>query len=429
MILTALKWIIRLVFGAAITFGMVACTQLGLNYASLETDNKAAGWPPLDTAQLQTDREAILKNLETHVFGPMPAGIDSRIISRRVVDANYAGGAGTLEEVLIAVGSFEEERRFNLAIAIPNGASGPVPVIVNQTFCTNRVTFQTNDLSPSLSPVMMCGDDGESEGGLATTAMTNIFGRYIASPPIERILGRGYALANFYPSELIADSDTVARDDLRTFPAGMRGRPTGAVAAWASGFVAAIDVLDADPRFNPAQTAVLGHSRHAKSALAAGAFEPRIEIVIAHQAGTGGSALSRQKAGETVGNIMGTEPTLLGGAYPHWFDPAYAEFDKDGLFTTPTDMHMLIALNAPKKVLLGNGRRDVWSDPNGSFRAAQSADPAWEALGMDGLDQDGMRDMELSADLVFYMRGGGHGIVKEDWDTFLDFLDAAISAQ
>ena len=427
MIFGFFKWTARLILGIGVTIGMVACTQLGLNYASLETDNKPAAWPPLDVQLLQKDRDSLLRGLETHVFGPVPQGVPSRVIQRRVVDENYANGTGVLEEVLIGIGEYDEERRFNLAIAIPKNASGPVPVIINQTFCPNRITFRSNDLSPNLSSVGMCGDDGESSGGLMGSAMTNVFGRYIASPPTERILDRGYALASFYASEIVADNETLARSSLKRFPEGDRGRSTGAVAAWASGFSAAIDVLDADTRFDRKRTAILGHSRHAKSALVAGAYEPRIEAVIAHQAGTGGSALSRNKQGETVGNIMGTESTLLGNSYPHWFDPAYAKFDADGIYTTPTDMHLLIALSAPKKVLLGNGRRDVWSDPNGSYRAAVAADPAWEALGMRGLAQDGMNDRTPEGELVFYMRPGGHGIVKEDWTTFLAFLDAEMA--
>jgi hypothetical protein len=341
------------------------------------------------------------------------------VIQRRIVDENYANGTGILEEILIGIGEFGEERRFNLAIAIPKNASGPVPVIINQTFCPNRITFRSNDLSPNLSSVGMCGDDGESSGGMMGGVITNVFGRYIASPPTERILSRGYALASFYASEIVADSTNIAQSSLKRFPEGGRGRASGTIAAWTSGYVAAIDILDADARFDQNRTAILGHSRHGKSALVAGAFEPRIEAVIAHQAGTGGSALSRNKSGESVASIA--------KKYPHWFAPSYADFDADGVYTTPTDMHLLIALNAPKKVLLGNGRRDVWSDPNGSYRAALAADPAWKALGLRGLAQDGMRDRTIDGDLVFYMRQGGHGIVKEDWTTFLAFLDAEMA--
>jgi len=48
----------------------------------------------------------------------------------------------------------------------------------------------------------------------------------------------------------------------------------------------------------------------------------------------------------------------------------------------------LLALRAPRPVMLGNARHDVWSDPNGTFRATQAASPAWSALGKVGLSQE-----------------------------------------
>ncbi len=420
MFIQILKWFVRIVLIAVIATGMVACTQLGLNYASLEVDGKPLAWPALDQpnlAALGDNRETALRALEDHVFGPIPRGLSSRIVSHRVVDPVYADGAGTLEEFTIAFGDGVDERQFNLAVAFPNRVSTPGALIINQTFCPNRISFQTNALSPARGYVGMCGDDAEARGWRGYV-VTRIFGRYIAAPPVQRILNRGYAIASIYGSDIVPDAAVPARISLARFPSGARGRPTGTIAAWAAGYAAALDVLERDARIDASRTAVMGHSRYAKAALVAGASEPRIEAVIAHQAGTGGSALSRNKPGESVAYITRT--------YPHWFAPAYADFDAGGANTTPTDMHMLIALNAPKKVLLGNGRRDVWSDPNGSYRAALAADAAWKARAKTGLDQSGMRDLNLSADLVFYMRTGGHAIIKRDWDTFLDFLDVAM---
>ncbi len=422
MLIQGFKWFVRILMAGVIAAVMVSCTQLGLNYSSLEIDGKPAAYPALEgdlLASLSGDRSPALSALEDHIFGPVPEGITARVVAHRVVDAAYANGAGTLEEITFAFGPADDEHRFNLAVAFPNNVSGPVPLIINQTFCPNRVTFGTNQLSPMLSQVTGCGDDAEASG-IGVSLITGIFGRYIGTPPNQRVLERGYAMASFYASEIVPDAGKPGRDALATFPEGTRGRPSGAVAAWTLGYVAALDVLEADARIDAGRTAVIGHSRHAKSALVAGTFEHRIEAVIAHQAGTGGTALSRNKPGESVAYITKN--------YPHWFTPAYAAFDKDGPNTTPTDLHMLIALNAPKKVLLGNGRRDVWSDPNGSYRATLSADAAWKAICGCGMAQSGMKDLNLAADLIFYMRSGGHGIIKQDWDTFLDFLDTTMPA-
>jgi hypothetical protein len=199
------------------------------------------------------------------------------------------------------------------------------------------------------------------------------------------------------------------------FPHGPRGEITGAVSGWAAGFSAAIDILEEDPRTDPARTAIMGHSRSGKSALVAGTYDRRIDAIIAHQAGTGGTALSRDKPGETVEGMVKN--------YPHWFDPAYQIFDAEGPNTTPVDMHALIALNAPTPLLIGNGRRDVWSDPNGSWRATLEAAPIYAAAGTGGLQQENMQDAPVEADLVFWMRPGGHSITQRDWDFWLDWLD------
>ena len=51
------KWSIRLMLAVIVIAGMSACTMLGFNYASLETDNKPAPSPAL-TLPFDDDRDA-----------------------------------------------------------------------------------------------------------------------------------------------------------------------------------------------------------------------------------------------------------------------------------------------------------------------------------------------------------------------------------
>lgn len=415
ILLTGLAWTGRLFVGLVLLVAMSNCTRLGLNYASLSIEGKPDAWPPIagDPQGFLAERAQWQERLETHVFGPFPEGLDAELVSRNVLDTAYLDGTGTLEEYVIEISGSGKARRFTLGIAWPQ-TDGPVPVIINQSFCGNQTAFQYPAMSPPLRDGVsdFCGAGEES---VTSRIARLIFGRYIASPPMERVLSRGYAYASFYTSELIPDSARAARRVMPDFPHGARGEITGAVAGWAAGFSAAIDVLEDDPRIDPARTAIMGHSRSGKSALVAGVYDRRIDAIVAHQAGTGGTALSRNKPGETVAEMV--------ESYPHWFDPAYAEYDAEGPNTTPVDMHALIALNAPTPLLIGNGRRDVWSDPNGSWRATLEAAPIYEAAGTRGLEQDSMRDTDLSSDLVFWMRPGGHSITARDWDAWLDWLD------
>lgn len=90
----------------------------------------------------------------------------------------------------------------------------------------------------------------------------------------------------------------------------------------------------------------------------------------------------------------------------------------------PIDQHALIALIAPRPIFLGNARRDVWSDPNGAFRAVQGASPVYKLYNKQGLNKDKLKPFNPDSDISFYIRPGTHGVVKEDWPAFLDFLDA-----
>jgi len=418
--------IIRTVFMLPI-LGFIAivassCTQLGLNYASLEVDNKIAGLPALEVGSKEDwetrQAPALRALLEEHVYGPVPVGVASRVVSRRIVDDRYKGGRGLLEEFLVELGEGERAVQFHLALATPKNQVGPGPLIIGQTFCDNRGVFQHAGLSGPLRG-RDCGM-AENRSMLGRFFMF-IFGDYINKAPMEDYLERGYAYANFFAPEIIPDDAASAAKMLPAFPAGADGRrPDGAVAAWAAGYFAALDLLETDPRIDPDRTAVFGHSRHGKSALVAGGWDTRIELIISHQSGTGGASLSRQKAGETVDQIINGTRFLFNkvAGYPHWFTPKFADYagNEDAL---PIDQH---------GVLLGNGRRDVWSDPNGAYRGAQGASPVWEAYGDVGLNQDGMQDYNPQAGISYHLRPGGHGITRSDVDAFLAFLDASFLA-
>lgn len=424
--------IIRTVFTLPI-LGLIAiiassCTQLGLNYASLETNNKPAATPALK-ARSQTawenDQAPVLRALlEDHVFGPVPIGVSSRIVSRRIVDARYKSGRGVLEEFLIELGQGRERVQFHLALATPTTPTGPSPLIIGQTFCDNRGVFE----HAGLSAPMRGRDCGMAENrSVLGMAFMFIFGDYITKAPMEDYLERGYAYANFFAPGIVPDDIASAAQYLPVFPASADGRrPDGTVAAWAAGYFAALDLLENDDRIDPSRTAVFGHSRHGKSALVAGAWDNRIELVISHQSGTGGASLSRAKPGETVKQITKGYLQFFSqtSGYPHWFTPKFGDY-ADNEDALPIDQHALLALIAPRRVLLGNGRRDVWSDPNGAYRAAQGASPAWAAFGETGLDQDGMLDANPRAGITYHLRPGGHGITRADVDAFLAFLDAS----
>ncbi|MEH6693786.1 MAG: hypothetical protein V7675_02030 [Hyphomonas sp.] len=390
---------------------MSNCTMLGMNYASLETSNKPQPQPSLDVPAITGNaakRDALKQAFEDTLYGPWPTGMPIAFSAWRIVEPDYLDGRGTLEEAEVTVGSGEGARLFHLVVAFPK-ADRPAPVVVGQTFSSNCSVFPGE---PVTATDMTACTGSEMDGAMGTLA-TQIFGRYIAVAPVARYFDAGLAYASFYASELVPDRN----GDAQAVMANLGGatNPTSALMAWAYGFTAALDVLEADPRIDKSRMAVMGHSRHGKSALIAGVWDRRVAAVIAHQSGFAGAALSRSETGEGL--------VRMAESYPHWLSPNVLAYLAD-LSSLPVDQHELLALLAPTPVLLGNGRRDVWSDPNSTYRAAEAASAVYKAEAASGLTGDGMQSFDPAADLAYWLRPGGHSIVPKDIDAFTAFLAA-----
>ena len=408
MIWQTLKWAIRVVLFAIILGGMWGCTMLGLNYASLDTENKPVPRPDIT---LPFDAESTRATLEEELYGPWPGGLPVRASAARVVDANYLDGRGTLEEITLTIGDGEGARSFPVVIAIPNQASErSVPLLISQTFSDNCSVFPNDPVTEFGGAIC----DGTNMTGAVGFIATNIFGTYIAYAPIERYFDAGLAYASFPGWSFVPDSDAAAQLVMADLTPGPK--PTSALMSWAYAFHAAAGVFAEDPRIDAASIAAMGHSRYGKSALIASGWSDRIAGAIAHQSGFGGGSSSRSKTGETL--------QRMAKSYPHWLRPGLGEDLENGLDLT-LDQHFLLALSAPKPIFLGNGRRDVWSDPNSSFVLAQAADAVYEANGSEGLpDGQGMRDFDPAADISYWLRAGGHSVVSEDIDAFTAFMNA-----
>lgn len=404
------------VFGALVLLLVVGATSACV--VMLPVTASAPGGPAAqpalayaDRTAWERDRPALLAAFEREVYGRLPPPAGVRVEARKTIPAPFLDGAGRIEQLTVAVGDAGALGRFNLLLVTPS-APGPHPVVVMQTFCGNRAATPGEPESVDL----LTAPPGPCHHAVGSRLVRLLFGRYANAAPLRELVDRGYAVATFYAADLVPDAPTEARAALRRLdpaaPDDLRG---GAIAGWAWAYLRAIDVLAAEPRLDMSRIAVWGHSRNGKSALLAAAADPRIALVIAHQAGRGGPSLSRSDVGESVGQIT--------GSFPHWFGARYAGYagrEQD----LPVDQHQLIALIAPRPVLLGAGARDRWADPQGAFRALRGAEPVYALYGSQGLEQADLSGPAMSADLAAFMRRGRHGVHTEDWRRFLQFLDA-----
>lgn len=393
------------------------CVQLGMRFASLKVD-PPAGVPAI-TATTLPEWEAQADKLRTtfaeYVYGTWPEGLAVSFGETRVADANYLGGRGRLEETQIFLGEPNADGRrpsFWLAVAYPGDVNGPVPVIIGQTFSTNCEVFNSTAITaPNGQP---CAQTELK--GFTGWMVKNILGRWIAKAPIAQYFDRDYAYANFYASSIVPDGALAGAARMAAYRDNNPGiTASSALSYWGYGWSAAIDLFQQDARIDKRRIGIAGHSRHGKSALIAGAWDKRIDLVIAHQSGFGGASMNRSRTGERFDRVV--------KSYPHWFTPRLQDF-AERPEELPVEQHQLLALIAPTPLLLGNGRRDVWSDPNSAFEAAVLADPVYRLYGKEGLGQSGLKDFNPAADLSFGLRHGAHGITPEDIEIFFAFIDA-----
>lgn len=237
---------------------------------------------------------------------------------------------------------------------------------------------------------------------------------------------RGFAFATFLKDEAAPDAPDFSRGAWSLFhrPGQARRGPHewGALAVWAWGLGIAADHLAAEEAIDPARLAVVGHSRKAKAAILAGALYESIGMVIAHQSGTGGAAplrVHRGQGAETVADLV--------DEHLYWFADSFASFH-DRPERLPFSQAALIALIAPRPILLGVAPDGRWTNPAGQFRMLSLAEPAYRLLGVEGDRPDARPRKRGSLSvgrLGWYVRShNGHAMDVDDWQRSLDYADA-----
>jgi hypothetical protein len=350
---------------------------------------------------------------EWYMYGKAPAAPKVKATVERE-DRNYFGGKATKREVTLTFGP-RGTPPIHLLLVVPNDRKGPAPVFVGANFCGNHTAV--NDKSVALPTVWMpnscpgCKDNHATDAGR---------GKQINVWAIEDVIGRGYAVATFYCGDVAPDhpgfTDGVHPHYFKPGQSKPGPHEWCTIAAWAWGVQRAVDYLVTDKALDAARIICVGHSRLGKTALLAGAFDERIALIIPHQAGCGGTSPSRGKVGESVRRIN--------TSFPHWFDDTFKQFN-DQPDRLPFDQHCLIALCAPRPVLLTNAVEDTWANPHGQFEVLQAAGPVYRLLGAGGL---GAKRFPATGKLVdstlgYYIRPGKHSMGKEDWMVWLEYVD------
>ncbi len=364
-------------------------------------------------AQWHKQRVPELQTLFQHyMYGyfPPPAKISAKV---QRVDPKALGGKATLKEITISFGP-EGTPPIHLLLVVPNQRSKPAPVFVGMNFCGNHALVQ--DPAVRLPTAWIYPNYAGVKNNTATEAGR---GSQIDVWNLEQSIDRGYAVATFYNGDIDPDRRDARegiQSHLRPKDAPASPHDWATIAAWAWGIQRVVDYLVSDPDLDAARIIVVGHSRLGKTALLAGAFDQRIAVIIPHQAGCGGTAPSRGTVGEQVRQITKN--------FPHWFTPTFKEFS-ECVERLPFDQHCLVALCAPRPVLLSNAVEDTWANPAGQFQMLLAADAVYRLLGVEGVKVKTMPAVGQLVDsrLGYFIRAGKHSMNREDWKVFLDFAD------
>ena len=339
----------------------------------------ANGKPVKDAATwTKVRRPELIKIYERDIWGRIPASTPK--VAWTAAPVETVNGV-VVKKIAGAIGTAANAPKINLKVALPAGASKPVPVILLVQF----------------------------GGG----------GAPVPDPPLaSEILARGWGYAT-------VGYNDIQPDKADAFDQGVIGATGKApaddewadVSAWSWGVSRIIDYLETDKAVDAKKIALHGHSRIGKTALWASALDERVAAVYASCAGEMGSALSRRDYGETVDDMA--------QRFPYWFNRNFQKWA--GRWNEmPVDAHTLIALSAPRPVFLTGGTDDQWADPVGEFKALVAAGPVYRLLDRKDVGTTTVPPLDtpvISGDLGWYYHTGPHAATAQDWKVFLQFLD------
>ena len=360
-------------------------------------------------------RPEILKMFETQQYGVMPGRPADESFEVTDKGTPALNGKAIRRQVTIHLSKDPSWPTIHLLEYIPANAKKPVPMYFDINFGAVQAAVEDSGITPQKVRDNKTNELVDPPPG----------GRGFGRINVEIFLDAGIGVATFNYAELDPDTLTGFTHGIRAkyLKAGQTDRAPedwGSISAWAWGMSRVEDYFETDKQVDAKRVAIHGVSRLGKTVTWAGAYDQRFVAVIASCGGEGGAALSHRDYGETVAHL--TAPSR----YPYQFAANYAKY---GGFpdSAPFDAHMLVALIAPRPVLLQTGSTDNWSDPKGEFLAAVAAGPVYKLLGKQDLGTDvwpAAKTPLFSNGLNYYMHDGGHGMVATDYDIYVQFLKA-----
>lgn len=303
-------------------------------------------------ADWERQRKWIRAQFEKWIFGTMPPAPDNL---RAVVIAQKKEGTATVRDVRLEFGP-GHRGLLNIQVIIPDG-KGPFPV-----FLTNHSRQQ---------------------------------------PRLYTAVRRGYIAAVYYAT----DPAYGHADDSEKFVDVYPEYDFSTLARWAWSASRTVDYLYTMPEVDKAKIGITGHSRNGKQALLAAAFDERITAAIPTSGNTGEGNPWRY----TTDTFANESIEQITGNFPHWFHPRL-RFFAGREHKLPVDQNLLMAMVAPRGLMLHSGYAESQGNPFGFEQAYRSAMRVY-------------RFLNAEQNLWLHLRAGEHSTTAGDAEFFLDFFD------
>jgi len=358
---------------------------------------------------MEKRRPEIVQLFEENQFGKMPPRPSEMHFDVFDKGTSVLNGKAIRKQVRVYF-TKDTSYKMDLLIYLPSSANKPSPLLLIINFFANSSVVD--------DPGVRSGEVWNREGK-KVPASTASFGKI----NIDTFITQGFGIATVYYGDIEPDFKKGFQYGIRghylkpgeTYPAN---NEWGAISAWSWGLSRAMDYFETDKQIDAKRVALQGTSRLGKTVLWTGAHDPRFKLVIASCSGEGGAAISRRNYGENIKHMTDTS------RYYYQFAPNWHSY-ADDFSRSPVDAHMLVALMAPRPLLLQTGDTDYWSDPKGEFLAAIAAEPVYKLFNKKGPGTSIMPnagDQSLLNTLGYYMHAGGHGTIPSDWAVFMKYL-------
>lgn len=373
----------------------------------------ADGTPVRSDSVWQHQRRPELRAaFRTHVYGSLPPAPPQERVVVHAVDRAARDGRATRMQVTVHFSDASDGPRMDALLYVPNDRPGPVPAFVGLNFAGNHTVAPDSALRlprgwvPNRPDVPSHNHRPTPEGRGALSHRW----------PVDSLLAHGYALITAYAGDFFPDHPDGLQNSVYQLSKPSSSSSGGAISAWAWGLHRLRHLATRTPAIDSSRVIVMGHSRLAKAALWASATDSRFAAVVDNASGLGGSALFRRRCGQQLSG--------MDNAQPHWLpDPVGRYHDRPSAL--PVDQHALLALSAPRPLLINAMTKDRSADPVGMFLGAKHASPVWRLLGTEGLATDTLPPpgRPVLSRVGFRLRQGEHSIGPSDWSTFLRFAD------